>query len=329
MKKIGSILIGAAALCAFGGAGYIGVTKFQHKRQIAALKEKTLASLVFIEGGRFMMGNYQTDFRYPSGQREMIWISDKPVPEAREVDLADFYIGAYETSYADFNVFRASQGNPTLKENIFDWKNIPDRAASLSLEEAREYCAWLGDVAGLGMRLPTEAEWEYVARSRGLTPAWPTDDGNFRPGENVAAGGNMDTPRDIKDPPIGKFPPNPLGVYNLTDGLYEWVSDRAPSDPEGAGIFKGGSNFSDRFFEAIPNRGVAERLSDEGLERVLKLVSEEEAERIQRQKDPRGPDAGFVTARCVASEPRPPEQTGFGKTPGEVTFNPPFFGEMR
>jgi formylglycine-generating enzyme required for sulfatase activity len=326
MKKI-PILVGAAALCALGMAGYFGVTKMRYNRDLQALHDKTLETLVYVEGGSFQTGNYRTDFLYPSGRRADILVSDFVVPPSRDVTLNSFYVAAFEPSYAEFNLFLKAQGYPALKVQEALRFNLPDQAASMSLEEATNYCAWLGDLTGVSLRLPTEAEWEYVARSRGLTPVWATDDGNFRPGENVRVTGDRDTTRAEMDPPIGAFPPNPLGVYDLPGGLYEWVSDRAPSDPEGVGIYKGGSNDSTIISKTIPDRGVAGRISEEGLKLLLDYISEDMAERISRQKDPRGPNPGNVTARCVADETRPPVESGFGQMPGPVSFSPPFYAK--
>ena len=326
MKKT-PLLIGAAALCGLSLAGYFGMNKLRYDRALHALHDKTLETLVFVKGGSFRTGNYRTDFVDPSGRRDDILVSDLAVPPSRDVSLKSFYVAAFEPSYAEFNLFLNSQGYPALEVQEELRFNLPDHAANMSLEEATNFCAWLGGLTGLSMRLPTEAEWEYVARSRGLTPGWATDDGNFRAGENVPVTGDRDTSRAELDPPIGTFPPNPLGVYDLAGGLYEWVSDRAPADPDGVGIHKGGSNFSDSIHETIPQRGVAGRISEEGLKLLLDYLSKDQSARIKRQKDPRGPNPGNVTARCVADETRPPAESGFGQMPGPVSFSPPFYAK--
>ena len=93
----------------------------------------------------------------------------------------------------------------------------------IAYDDAAAYAAWAG------LSLPTEAQWEYAARG-GLTDkifAWGnqyspkkanTWQGNF-PLQNTQADGYLGTA------PVGSFPPNRYGLYDMTGNVWEWTQD--------------------------------------------------------------------------------------------------------
>ncbi|MCW4465586.1 formylglycine-generating enzyme family protein [Glutamicibacter sp. MNS18] len=145
-------------------------------------------------------------------------------------------------------VRRASWRHPTGIDS--HWQDVPDHpVVQVSWNDAVAYCQWAG------RRLPTEAQWEYAAR--GMLPgrryAWGDDllpggrhqcniwQGDF-PTRNTAEDGFIGTS------PVGAFPPNPLGLYDMAGNTWQWCHDwflpkyyrNSPlRDPQGPTIGRG------------------------------------------------------------------------------------------
>lgn len=292
--------VALAVICAaLASGGYL----YLPYAQLDDLAQRTRDRLIYVPGAEFMAGNYETGIKLLDGTVERRWVKEPQLVLAPyPVTLDSFYLQDREATNADFALFLKDTGRPTLQVNAAYDIGTPDKAAVLAWHEAEAYCAWLGDLAGVPMRLATEAEWEFAARSRVYSAPWATSDGEFRKGVNIRASDPGEN-----NPPAASFPPNPLGFYNMADGVYEWVSDRAATDPDTVQIAKGGSNFSSAFFETIPSRMV-----DEGTETLIPGLPA--ADRILHD----APDLihyAKAGARCAASENRPPDQAGFGKVP--------------
>ena len=83
------------------------------------------------------------------------------------------------------------------------------------------FVSWYGAKAyalHYGFDLPTEAEWEYAARS-GKDYKYGTCDGTISK-ENANYGRNIGHPVDV-----GSYPENPFGLYDMCGNVWEWCSD--------------------------------------------------------------------------------------------------------
>ena len=108
-----------------------------------------------------------------------------------------------------------------------------DYSVSVTWQQAKDYCQWLGKESGKKIDLPTEAQWEYAARSRGQYLPFATNNGEFTPGVNIPNEEELDEYTDgfgFPIYPIGKYPPNPLGLYDMGLSGSEWVNDWYASD---------------------------------------------------------------------------------------------------
>ena len=315
-KPLILLVAGTAVLAAAGGLMFNTIGE---QRARENLIDTTLATMVFVEGGTFTMGNYRAPLQTQDGTVIDTYVADHSTSETRQVTVDSFYIAPRQVTQSEAALFDRANGR--ARDVAAGMENKP---AALSYQEATAYCAWLGDAAGLPMRLPTEAEWEYMARSRGQTPFWPTDNGSFEYGRNVFDLSTL--PRMSQDrPDVASFPPNPLGIYDLSGGLYDWVSDRAASDPEEAIIFKGGSDYSSALYETIPTRGMSDR-TGRAYDATLKamLTGAYDSAEMEEAAQLYGLPPTHVGARCVVELDQRPSETGFGTLPGPIKLSPPY-----
>jgi formylglycine-generating enzyme required for sulfatase activity len=202
--------------------------------------------LIIVAGGVFQAG---TD-RREQGRR--------PNEGAHKVTLLrPFYMGEREVTNAQFRQFRDNHNTGAAGDFSLDLDKQP--VARVTWEEAAEFCNWLSTQEGLppayeprdggsfaltvpvsnGYRLPTEAEWEFVARVAGtgkpLKYPWGADlpvvSGSANVGGSEALnllGAAIEGHRD--EFPVASapalFPPNALGFYDLAGNVSEWVNDR-------------------------------------------------------------------------------------------------------
>lgn len=188
---------------------------------------------VLIKGGCFQMGD-------ENGDRE-----ERPV---HEVCVDNFYMGIYEVTQGQWKSIK--EKNPSKNRN-----SDMDPVEDVSWNDVNDFIKELNQKSGRNFRLPTEAEWEYAARSGGQKEKWAgtndeSDIGNY-------AWYNDNSSRNHH--PVGQKRPNGYGLYDMTGNVAEWVADLYDSsyykesprnNPGGPGrgsdhVFRGGS-FKDR-----------------------------------------------------------------------------------
>lgn len=195
------------------------------EERVAKLRQKAVVDLIFVKGGTFVMGDFTPLLKIPGINRMTYNEDDKHL---HKVTLSDFYISRYKATYAELNVFTDATGRPRLAKDEPDEERFPTVPAGAYWQTARDYCQWLGSVTGHKFDLPTEAQWEYAARSRGQFFMIPTDDGTIEYGRNVPYGAQVDRLKKgtwNSRYPIGLFPTNPLGLYDMQYNGEEWVLD--------------------------------------------------------------------------------------------------------
>ena len=166
-----------------------------------------------------------------------------------------FYLGAKEVTNGEYRRYRAAHDSGSAAGALLDGDRQP--VVNISWDEAARYCNWLSQQDGLpaayrenggkmvavvpatrGYRLPTEAEWAYVARRLGRQEMarYPWT-GSFPPtgkAGNFADASIADTLADVVPDysdgyrgtaPVGSFPARPAGFHDLGGNVAEWMND--------------------------------------------------------------------------------------------------------
>ncbi len=224
----------------------------------------SLENMVRIPGGAFLMGSdhhYPEEAPAHKVAVDGFWIDTHCVTNAqfrrfveatghvtlaeKPADPAD-YPGADPAMLAPSSVVFVQPRGPVDLRNHYNWWNYvggadwrhplgPDSSIEgkddhpvvhVAFEDALAYARWVGK------DLPTEAEWEFAARGglEGAEFAWGeelTPDGHYMantwqgefPWQNLESDGHAGTA------PVGSYPPNGYGLYDVAGNVWEWTTD--------------------------------------------------------------------------------------------------------
>ncbi len=164
--------------------------------------------MVRIPPGKFLMGSPDTE----SGRNP----NEGP---QHEVTIAyAFEIGQTEVTFAQYDVFAKETRRPLLPSYSNQERgNHP--VMRVSFNDAQAYVAWLSEKTGKNYRLPTEAEWEYMARAETSTTYWWGDYIGYNRADCRFDCG------DKKTKLVRSFEPNAFIVYDTAASVWEWTQD--------------------------------------------------------------------------------------------------------
>ncbi len=163
--------------------------------------------MVRFGAGSFLRGDHQGD-------------GDTDEQPMAMVNLKAYAIGRYEITFAQYDLF--CEQTRCDKPDDQEWGRGQYPVMNVSWVEAAAYAAWLADKTGKPYRLPSDAEWEFAHRSGSTARYWWGDG-------LVAAQANCEGCGSLWDgdqtAPVGRFSPNPAGLYDTAGNVFEWVAD--------------------------------------------------------------------------------------------------------
>jgi len=139
---------------------------------------------------------------------------------AHRVWVDAFELAACQVTHAEYACFLAATKHPQpLHWDDPNFSHPQQPVVAPSWFDAVAYCDWLCKVTGHRYRLPTEAEWERAARGGVKGQLYPWGDA---PPESLP-----DYARRWRTgpEPVGLYPPNAYGLYNMCDNVHEWCAD--------------------------------------------------------------------------------------------------------
>lgn len=177
-----------------------------------------------------------------------------------------FYMGVTEVTNGQYRKFKPEHRSGIVGQHTLDLDNQP--VVGVTWQDAARFCNWLSEQEGLppayenkngrmvavqplttGYRLPTDAEWEWAARyeGNGKLRRYPWGDAlpvAPRSGNYADVTARLIVPNVIPDyddgfaaaAPAGKFPANPLGLFDLGGNVAEWVHDYYTVTPDSGAV---------------------------------------------------------------------------------------------
>jgi len=188
-----------------------GTTKKEGAKKPVTKEDLPPINMVLVKGGCFEMGDFEGN-------------GDEDELPVHEVCVNDFYIADTEVTQELFEkvmgFIPAWRYNPTMP------RDPKDPVTYVNWHLANQFIKRLNTITKGYYRLPTEAEWEYAARSGGKKERWPGFSNEAEAGSYAWFSDNA----DFKLQNVKTKKPNGLGIHDMAGSAWEWVEDNFDFD---------------------------------------------------------------------------------------------------
>ena len=177
--------------------------------------------MIVVPTGRFLMGS-------PAGEGR-----DEERPQHVVTIARPFAVAKFELTFAEWDAC-AAHGDCAQHVSDSGWGRGRRPVINVSWDDAQTYVKWLSRITGKAYRLLSEAEYEYAARA-GTDTVYPWGHEIKLNGQAMAncdgCGGEWDRKQTA---PVGSFPANRFGLYDMVGNVWEWTEDCWNSSHQGA-----------------------------------------------------------------------------------------------
>ena len=227
-------------------------------------------AMVVVPAGSFMMGTPSSEGRLYANES----------PQHRVTIRKPFAVAVYDITFDEWYPCISDSGCNGKWPQDQDWGRGKRPIINVTWDDAQAYVRWLNDKVRKAQHLPpadpsdlkpgpyrllSEAEWEYAARAGSTTAYYWGDTRGINNANCDGCGSEWDNKQTA---PVGSFPPNAFGLFDMAGNVLQWVEDcyhddytKAPADGSAwvsgecrARVQRGGAWYNSTYYLRSANR---------------------------------------------------------------------------